>query len=108
MPSYCLNCYSIPDLLKLLRTERGELVRLDAGSPPTLTVKGEPFEIEGPEVIEESVEEMLRAVASTREIRVFRKSGTVDVIVPFEGSRFLVRAVRAFSEFRSELHAIPA
>ena len=101
-----MSNYSIPDLLKLLQTERGDRVRLDVGFPPTLVVKGEPHEIEGPAVVDESVEEMLRGVASTREMRVFRESGTVDVIVPFEGTRFLVRAVRAFSEFRLELQPI--
>ena len=60
-----MNCYSIPDLLRLLRTERGERVQLDAGYAPKLVVKGESHEIEGPAVEEESVEEMLRAVAST-------------------------------------------
>ena len=92
-----MSSYSIPDLLKLLRSERGERVRLDVGFPPTLVVKGEPHKIEGPAVVEESVEEMLRSVASTREMRVFRETGSVDVIVPLEGTRFLVRAVRAFS-----------
>ena len=101
-----MSCYSIPDLLKLLRTERGERVRLDVGFPPTLVVKGESHEIEGPAVVEESVEEMLREVASSREMRVFRETGSVDIIVPLEGVRFLVRAVRAFSEFRLELQPI--
>jgi Tfp pilus assembly ATPase PilU len=101
-----MSCYSIPDLLKLLQTERGDRVRLDVGFPPTLVIKGEPHEIEGPAVVEESVEEMLRSVASTREMRVFRETGSVDVIVPLEDTRFLVRAVRAFSEFRLELQPI--
>jgi Tfp pilus assembly ATPase PilU len=106
MPAYSLKCYSIPDLLRLMRTERGERVRLDVGSPPALIIKGESFEIEGPPVEEESVEEMLRVVASSRQIRAFRESATVDILVTFEGGHFLVRAVRAFSEFRLELHAI--
>lgn len=90
----------------LMRSERGELVRLDVGSPPTFVVKGESHEIEGPAVAEESVEEMLRSVASTRQMRVFRKSGSVDIIVRIKGSRFLIRAVRAFGEFRLELQPI--
>jgi Tfp pilus assembly pilus retraction ATPase PilT len=98
--------YSIPDLLKLLRTEHGERVRLDVGSPPTLVVRGESHEIEGPAVEEESVEVMLRSVAGTREMRAFRETGTVDVIIPFDGTRFLVRAVRAFSKCRLELQPI--
>jgi len=101
-----MRSHSIPDLLQLLRTERGDLVRLDAGFPPKLLLKGETHEIEGPAVIEESLEEMLRAVASTREMRAFREFGAVDVIVPFEGTRFLVRAVQAFGDFRLELQPI--
>jgi hypothetical protein len=73
-----------------------------------MVVKGESHEIEGPAVEEESVEAMLRAVASTREMRAFRETGTVDIVVPLEGSRFLVRAVRAFSECRLELQPIAA
>lgn len=101
-----MSCYSIHDLLKLMHSERGELVRLNVGYPPALVIKGETHEIEGPVVAEESVEEMLRGVASTREMRVFRKTGSVEVIVPKEGSKFLVRAVRAFGEFRLELQPI--
>ena len=102
-----MDRYSIPDLLQLLRSERGERVRLDVGFPPTLVVRGESHQIEGPAVAEESVEEMLREVASSREIRIFRVTGCLDVIVPLEGARFLVRAVRAFDEFRLEIQPIP-
>ena len=98
--------YSILDLLKLMRKERAQRVQLDAGYPPKLVVKGKSHEIEGPAVDEESIEEMLRAVASTREMRAFRKTGAVDIVVPFEGLRFLVRAVRAFGECRVELQPI--
>jgi phosphopantetheine adenylyltransferase len=49
---------------------------------------------------------MLRSIASSREMRVFRETGSLDIIVPLEGARFLVRAVRAFSEFRLELQPI--
>jgi Tfp pilus assembly ATPase PilU len=106
MRSYCLNAYSIPGLLKLLRMERGERILLEAGSPPSLTINGQHFEIEGPVVEEEAALELLRTVANTREMRAFRECGTIDIIHSFESSRFLIRAVHAFSEFRLELHAI--
>jgi Tfp pilus assembly ATPase PilU len=101
-----MSGYSIPDLLKLLLTERGDRVLLKVGSAPALMVKGELHAIEGPAVVEESAEEMIRSLASTRELRAFRESGTVDIIVPFEHSRFLVRAVRAFGEFRLEFQPV--
>jgi Tfp pilus assembly pilus retraction ATPase PilT len=106
MPGYFLNGYSIPDLLKLLVVERGESIRLEVGYEPSLTIKGKDFEIEGPVVEEEAAEELLRTVASTREMRIFRQRGTIDIIHTFRDSRFLVRAVRAFSDFRLELHAL--
>jgi Tfp pilus assembly ATPase PilU len=101
-----MNVYSIPDLIKLLHSERGECVRLDMGYPPILVIKGKSHQIEGPAVFEESAEEMLRSVANTREMRVFRETGSVDIIVPLEGTRFLVRAIRAFNEFRLELQPV--
>lgn len=102
-----MDSYSIPDLIKLLRTERGERVRLIVGFPPILLAKGESHEIEGPLVVDESVEEMLRTVASTREMRTFRETGSMDIVVPFDGARFLVRAIRAFGDYRVELQVIP-
>lgn len=101
-----MSGYSIPDLLKLLRAERGDRVLLEVGSPPTMIVEGELHAMEGPPVLEGAAEEMIRSVASTREMRIFRESGTVDVIVPFGGLRYLVRAVRGFGEFRLELEPI--
>lgn len=101
-----MDRYSILDLLQLLSSKRGERVLLVVGSPPIVFVREESYQIEGPVVEEESVEEMLREVAGSREIRVFCETGSVDIIVPLEGARFLVRAVRAFGEFRLELQRV--
>jgi Tfp pilus assembly ATPase PilU len=106
MAAYCLNSYSVQDLLKLLRQERGERIRLEVGAQPTLTIKGKNFEIEGPVLEEETAEELLRTVADTRQMRAFRQSSTVDVIHTFDGARFLVRAIHAFGTFNVELHAV--
>jgi len=106
MAPYSLNGYSVPDLLKLLRQERGERIRLEVGSPPSLTVKGKDFEIEGPAIEAESVEGLLRTVADTRQMRTFRKFATVDIIHTFGGARFLIRAVNAFGTCNVEFHAI--
>ena len=101
-----MDAYSIPELLTLLRAEGGERVLLDVGSSPTLIIKGELYEVEGPPVTEESVDTMLRGVASTREMRALRECGLIDIIVPFHGCRFLVRAVRAFGECKLELEPV--
>ena len=106
MHSHSLKCYSIPDLLQLLRTEHGERAQLDVGLPPAVTIKGEVFEIEGPAVEAGYIEEMLRDVADTRHMRTFRENGAVDIVVPFAGARFLVHAVRAGGEFGMDLRAL--
>src|SRR5438552_2233924 len=97
--SYSLNSHSIGDLLKLLVVERGESIRLKVGYQPVLMIKGQEFEVEGPVIFEEVMEELLRTVASTRQVRDLRERGTVEIIHTFQGSRFLVRAVQAFGEF---------
>src|SRR5262245_17786052 len=103
---YRLDQYSLPELLQLLRTERGERIRLENGSQPTLTIKGKDYEIEGPPLDEEAAEQLLRPVADSRQMRAFRKFSTVDFIYRFDGARFLVRVVRAFGTFNVELHTV--
>lgn len=103
---YRLDQYSIPDLLELLRTERGERIRLETGSQSSLTVKGKEYEIDGPPLDGDTAEQLLRPVANTRQMRAFRKFSTVDIIYRFEGMRFLIRVVRAFGISNVEVHAI--
>jgi hypothetical protein len=103
---YCLNSYSISDLLGLIMAGRGDSVRLEVGQPAILMVKGQKFEVEGPFVAAEIVDELLRTTVSTRRVRDFRKHGVVEAIYTFKGARFLVRAVQAFGDFRLDLHAL--
>ena len=103
---YHLDRYSIPELLQLLHTERGERVRLDTRSQPCLTIKGQDFEIDGPPIEEDAAEEMLRPIADTRQVRAFRRFSTVNIVHTFKGKRYLIRVVRAFGTFNVELHAI--
>jgi Tfp pilus assembly pilus retraction ATPase PilT len=85
---YGLNTYSMAEILQLLLTERGERIRLDTRAAPSITIKGQDFEIEGPALDEEAVEELLRPVADTRQMRAFRKFSTVDIIYKFSEESF--------------------
>jgi len=102
-----MSSYSIPDLLQLLKQERGERVRVEVGYSPVLIVKGQSHEMEGPVVMEESVDEMLREVASTRDLRAFRRNGKLDIVVRLSNTDYLVRAIRAFGENRLDLQPVP-
>jgi Tfp pilus assembly pilus retraction ATPase PilT len=107
---YRLDEYSIPELLQLLRTERGERIRLETGLQPSLslTIKGKEYEIDGPPLDEEAAEKLLRPVVDSRQMRAFRQFGTVDIVYTFKGARFIIRVVRAFGIFNVELHAVKA
>lgn len=101
-----MSAYSIQDLVQLLQTEGCERVLLEVGFSPTIVIKGELREVEGPSMVEEAVDEMIREVASTRALRAYRECGQVDFFVSLEGHRVLVRAVCAFGVSRLELQRI--
>jgi hypothetical protein len=108
MASFSPASYSVPVLLRLLRKQRGEAVHFFVGTQPTLTVQGHDHQIDGPVVDEAIAEEMLHAVASTRQIRDLRERGMTDFIHSFEQSQFLVRAIRAFGQFRLDIYPLAA
>lgn len=98
--------YSIPDLLKHLLAEPDGRVRLTVGFPPRLKIKGDDHEVDGPSLTHEDMETLIRSIASTRQIRIFRKQGTIEFFHTFQDTRFLVRAVQAFGDFRLDLHSL--
>jgi Tfp pilus assembly ATPase PilU len=100
---YRLSNYSLSDLLNLVNASRAEKVLLEVGYTPALFVKGKRIEIEGPDVVSEVMEELVRSVAHTRQFRLLRENGTVNIIQTIDNSRFLVRVVDAFSVFRLDL-----
>jgi len=98
--------YSTPDLLKLLLAERGEHVRVEAGSPPAFRVQGVFYEVEGPAVLQEDLDQMLRDLASTRQLREFRQLRALDFMYTFNNTLFLVRAMQCFDAFRLDFYLI--
>ena len=103
MAGFILNCYSISELLKLLAAERGEAIHLKAGCQPVMKVKSREIEITGPEVTAEILEELIRAVASTRDLRSYRQRNAMEILYTVKNSTFLVRAVNAFGELHFDL-----
>lgn len=103
-----MDGYSISELLEILKRERATGIRLEVGNIPVLFTKEKPRELEGPDLTEESIDVMLRDVSSTRDLRVFRRKGRLDIIVRLNNRDFLVRAIRAFGECSFEVHAVPA
>ncbi len=81
------------DLLDLVSNERAEELRLHAGTPPVIVLRGEHHTIEGPEITAENAEQLLWSVAGTRQMREFRERGAAEFVYTFRGSsRFLICA----------------
>jgi len=106
MAKYCLSSYSIPELFKLLQQEQAERICLKVGSQPSLAIKGQDFEIEGPVIEEKTVEELLKTVADTRQMRVIRRSSCVNIVHKIAETNCLIRVINAVGYFSIELHSI--
>lgn len=96
--------YTAADILKLLLAQHGEHIRLEPGLPPSLRVRGELYEVEGPELEERDMEWMLRELASHRQIREFREKRAIDFIYSFGGAPFLIKINQCFDGFRLDLY----
>ncbi len=81
------------DFLELVVSERAEELRVCAGAPPVIVIRGERHVIEGPELTAENTDMLLRSVADTRQMRELRESGRAEFIHTFrKSSCFVVRA----------------
>lgn len=98
--------YSVPDLLNLLLLQKGEYIRLEPGLPPFYQIKGQRYEVEGPPLTEENLEQILRELANTRQLREFREKRSLDFNYPYKRTLLLVRAVQCYDTFRLDLHLI--
>jgi len=100
---YRVTNYSPSGLLNLVKTARADKVLLEVGYTPLLYVKNQRIEIDGPDIASEVMHELVRSVANTRQFRLLRETGSIDIIQTVDNSRFLVRVVDAFSVFRLDL-----
>jgi Tfp pilus assembly ATPase PilU len=76
--------YSSHDLLSLLNSEKADELKLRAGKPPVLVVHDEPNVMEGPALSPEDLEQILQAMADTRQRRELRDRGVVRFIYRFQ------------------------
>jgi Tfp pilus assembly pilus retraction ATPase PilT len=87
------SSYSMDNLLNLITLERARELRFQAGSPPVIVFRDEQHPLEGPPVDPEATEDLLRSIATTRQMRELNHRGAVTFIYHFQGrSPFLVQA----------------
>jgi hypothetical protein len=98
--------YSVPDLLNLLLAQKGEYISLEPGLPPFYRIKEKRYEVEGPPLTEGNLEQILREVANTRQLREFREKRSLDFNYPYKRNLLLVRAVQCYDTFRLDFYVI--
>ncbi len=98
--------YSTPDLLNLLLTEKGEYISLEPGLPPFYRIKEKRYEVEGPPLTEGNLEQILRELANTRQLREFREKRSLDFNYPYKRNLLLVRAVQCYDTFRLDFYVV--
>jgi Tfp pilus assembly ATPase PilU len=85
--------YRMEDLLVLLTAEQAKELRFRAGHPPVIVAEDEQHPLQGPPLTGEDVGQLLRSVATSRQMRELRMSGAVQFIYVLpDRSPFLIRA----------------
>ena len=96
--------YTINDLLGLVVTEKARGLSLHAGHPPVVSVRGEAYAIEGPDISFLNADELLRSLATTRQIRELRERGQIEFLHDFQGhAQFKVLVKSEGDGFQVEL-----
>ncbi len=99
--------YNMTDLLTLINAERAEGLSLNAGQPPVVHLDGKPCPVDGPPITPENAEMLLRSLATTRQVREFRKHGTAEFIYTFRDStQFRVQAKMQHDQVQLELRRL--
>ena len=86
------------NLLRRVKTEQADELRLHVGAPPVIVLQGEPHPLEGPVITPEDAEQLLRSVANTRQRRELRARGMVQFIYRFRRSTDFVVCARMEDE----------
>src|ERR1039457_1240164 len=89
--------YSMSDLLQLVVSEGASDLHIRVGTPPVIRVHGILHRVEGPPLVAEDSEELMRSITSEDHIQQVRERGGADFGFAFgDMARFRV------SVFRSE------
>lgn len=85
--------YQMDHLLTMLTIEKASELEFRAGSPPVIVLEDEQRVLQGPPITGDEVVQLLRGLATSRQMRSLRESGAVQFIYTTRGrSPFLVHA----------------
>src|SRR5260370_7157826 len=100
--------YSMSDLLQLVVSEGASDLHVRVGTPPTIRVHGILHRVEGPALMPEDTEELMRSITSEDHIQHVRERGGADFGFAFgELARFRVSVFKERGNFGLVLRQIP-
>src|SRR5215218_3150939 len=101
--------YSMSDLLQLVVSEGASDLHIRCGTPPTIRVHGILHRVEGPALMPEDAEELMRSITSEDNIQHVRERGGADFGFAFgEAARFRVSVFKEKGNFALVLRQIPS
>jgi twitching motility protein PilT len=100
--------YSMSDLLQLVVSEGSSDLHIRVGVPPVIRVHGILHRVEGPALVPEDTEELMRSITSEDHIQHVRERGGADFGFAFgELARFRVSVFKEKGNFGMVLRQIP-
>ena len=100
--------YSMSDLLQLVVSEGASDLHIRVGTPPVIRVHGILHRVEGPPLVAEDSEELMRSITSEDHIQQVRERGGADFGFAFgDMARFRVSVFKAKGDFGIVLRQIP-
>src|SRR5207245_2517216 len=100
--------YAMADLLQLVVSEGASDLHVRVGTPPTIRVHGILHRVEGPSLVPEDAEELMRSITSEDHIQHVRERGGADFAFAFgEAARFRVSVFKEKGNFGMVLRQIP-
>ncbi len=100
--------YSMSDLLQLVVSEGASDLHIRTGVPPTIRVHGILHRVEGPLLVPEDCEELMRSITSDDHIQHVRERGGADFGFAFgDQARFRVSVFKEKGNFAMVLRQIP-
>ena len=97
------------DLLQLVVSEGASDLHIRVGCAPTIRVHGTLHRVEGPALVPESSEELMRSITSDEHIQQTRERGGADFAFAFgEAARFRVSVFKEKGNFGMVLRQIPS
>src|SRR5712672_3448292 len=101
--------YSMSDLLQLVVSEGASDLHIRVGTPPAIRVHGILHRVEGPPLVAEHTEELMRSITSEDHIQHVRERGGADFGFAFgDLARFRVSVFKEKGNFGVVLRQIPS